>query len=134
MGSHFLHGNREVVTNGAFGEEERVRDLGNAGSTGSCSQYLALPLGKRIIALAECRHRERGIDDPLTGNGPPDGRRKLGRWSILEEETDDATLHGLAQVAWTSEGRQDEYTARRQPRVERGCGGDAIASWHLDIQ
>src|SRR2546421_1650666 len=120
MGSHFLDGNRDIVTDGALGEEERVRDLGNAGSTGSCSQYLALPLGKRIIALAERRHRERGIDDPLTGDRPPDGRRKLGRWSILEEETDDATLHGLAQVARTPEGRQDEYTARRKLRVKRG--------------
>src|SRR5213082_3513148 len=130
MGSHFLHGNREIVTDGAFGEEERVRDFGNTGSTGSGCQYLALPLGKRIIALAERRHCERRIDDPLTGNGPPDGRRKLGRWSILEEKTDDATLHGLAQVARTPEGRQDEYTARGQLNVERGGGGDAIAPRH----
>src|SRR5258708_11225688 len=134
MRSQLLDGYREVVADGAFRKEERCSDLGNTCSARGGCQYIALPLGERIITFTERRHGKGGIDDPLASHSSPDSRRKLGRWRILEQKTSDSALHRLSQIARTPKRRQDEDAARRQLCVECGGGCNAITSWHLDVQ
>src|ERR1700676_5243054 len=80
MDAQLLDRNREVVTDGTFGEKKRCGYLGNTRASRGGGQYRALLFGKRIIALAQSRHRQGGVYDPLTGNGPPDSRCELRGW------------------------------------------------------
>src|SRR5258708_37439676 len=113
MRSQLLDGYREVVADGAFREEERCSDLGNTCTACGGCQNPTLPLSEWIITFAERCHGKSRIDDPLASHSPPDSRRKLGRWRILEQKTNDSALHCLSQIARAPKRRQDEDTARR---------------------
>src|SRR2546426_6296739 len=61
----------EVVSNGAFGQEEAFRDLSDAGAALAGHQDLALTFGQRADPSAERGGRQSGIDDTLARHGAP---------------------------------------------------------------
>src|SRR5579872_2015479 len=132
--SQLLDGCREVVAHRSLGQRERVRNLRDSRAMRRGGQHLTLALGEGIGARRERLGGERGINHMLAGHHPPNCRRKLRRWGILQEIARCAALHRAPQVAGPPEGGQDEDAARGQLRMEIRRRRDAVTAGHLDVE
>src|SRR5579859_1128298 len=133
-GADLLDGGREVVADGALGEEEAAGDLGRGGAGGGDGEDLPLPAGERADAVGDGGHGQCRVDHPLSGHGSPDGVGQLPGGGVLEQEAGDAVLQGPPQVARAAEGGQDQDPAGGQAVAEPGRRRDAVLPGHLDVE
>src|SRR5260370_3826793 len=113
---------------------QRARHLLDACSAHAHRQHVALARCQRAGAFAQRGVRQLRVDDLLASCRAADRRGELVGRGVLEQEAADAGVDGAAQVAGTSEDREDEHAAGGKLRAKFGRRRDPILAGHLDVE
>src|SRR5258708_26539240 len=113
---------------------QRARHLLDACSAHAHRQHVALARCQRAGAFAQRGVRQLRVDDLLASCRAADRGSELVGGRVLEQEAADAGVDGAAQVAGTSEYREDEHAAGGQLRAKLGRRRDPVFTRHLDVE
>src|SRR5712692_11071826 len=81
-----LHRRRQMVANGALGERQRNRDVGDGIAGMRSREDLALTRRERALALGQRRRGKARVDDAIARDAATDRPRELLRRRVLEQE------------------------------------------------